>query len=123
MISQRKLEANRLNLKKRKGLSPEGRERLREAALRRRLWQNSTGPRTAAGRVKSAANALRHGRETNAAREFRSDAFRYVRLIRRFRRNLCQPDPRINVGLIVSELSRLAEKLLLQQSEMPRSPQ
>lgn len=43
----------------RKGLTPEGRQRLREAALKGRPWEHATGPRTAAGKAKSAANGLR----------------------------------------------------------------
>jgi hypothetical protein len=37
-------------------LTPEGRERLRQAALEDRPWLSSTGPRTAAGKARAAAN-------------------------------------------------------------------
>ena len=38
------------------GLTREGRERLREAAKRNKPWLHSTGPRTAAGKARSAEN-------------------------------------------------------------------
>jgi hypothetical protein len=37
-------------------LSPEGRERLRQAALANRPWEKSTGPKTAAGKAVVADN-------------------------------------------------------------------
>jgi len=40
------------------GLTPEGRRRLQEAALANRPWEHSTGPRTAEGKARSAANGL-----------------------------------------------------------------
>lgn len=46
----------RLNRMKRKGLTPEGRERLRQAALRNQAWRFSTGPRTPEGKAKVALN-------------------------------------------------------------------
>jgi response regulator RpfG family c-di-GMP phosphodiesterase len=49
--------AARLNRSKRKGLSAEGRQRLRETAQRNRPWEQSTGPRTAEGKAIAAANA------------------------------------------------------------------
>ncbi len=48
--------AGRLNRLKRKELTAAGRERLRQAALRDRPWVFSTGPKTAAGKARSAAN-------------------------------------------------------------------
>jgi hypothetical protein len=52
----RRVAAGRRNRAKRKGLSPEGRERLREAALRNRPWRLSTGPRTPEGKARAAQN-------------------------------------------------------------------
>jgi hypothetical protein len=52
----RRVAAGRQNRAKRKGLTPAGRERLRQAALRSRPWQFVTGPRTAAGTARSAQN-------------------------------------------------------------------
>lgn len=45
----------------RKGISPEGRERCREAALRNKPWEKSTGPRTTEGKARSSRNAVTHG--------------------------------------------------------------
>lgn len=67
----KRVAAGRLNRAKRKALTPEGVERLRQAALRNRPWLRSTGPRTAEGRQRSAANGLRRakgGQSANAAR-------------------------------------------------------
>src|SRR5262245_49218721 len=44
------------NRSKRRGLTPEGSAKLRKSALKHRPWENSTGPRTAAGKARSAAN-------------------------------------------------------------------
>jgi hypothetical protein len=52
----RRVAAGRLNRQKRRGLSPAGRERLRQAALASRPWLHSTGPRTAAGKARVARN-------------------------------------------------------------------
>jgi hypothetical protein len=48
--------AGRLNRAKRKALTPEGIERLRQAAIAHRPWEHSTGPRTPEGKTKVAAN-------------------------------------------------------------------
>jgi hypothetical protein len=53
--------ANRQNRKKWKGHTPEGLERLRQAARERRPWERSTGPASAEGKAVSRKNALRHG--------------------------------------------------------------
>jgi len=54
--SLRRVAAGRLNRQKRGPLTDAGRERLRQAALERQLWRRSTGPRTAEGKLRSAAN-------------------------------------------------------------------
>ena len=51
--------ANPPDRRKRPGISPEGRERLRVAALARRPWEHSTGPRTHEGKARSARTLLR----------------------------------------------------------------
>ena len=48
--------AGRLNQLKRKGLSDEGRQTLRDAAIQNRPWTHSTGPRTVAGKARVAMN-------------------------------------------------------------------
>jgi hypothetical protein len=61
------------------GLTPEGRRRLREAALANRPWDHATGPRTAVGKARSAANGAA-GRGPRPNRDFRREleAFRDV---------------------------------------------
>jgi hypothetical protein len=39
-------------------LSP---ERAREVCLKHRIWERSTGPRTAAGKLRTSMNAVKHG--------------------------------------------------------------
>ena len=90
MASQRKIEANRANLLKSKGLTPEGREQLRQAALRNRPWEHSTGPRTPEGKARSSLNALLGGCETPENVDTRLRALRELRLLaqRRIGRSL-----------------------------------
>ena len=52
----RRVAAGKLNRAKRRGLTAAGRERLRQSALAHRPWVFSTGPRTAAGKLRVAAN-------------------------------------------------------------------
>lgn len=71
--------AGRMNVKKRRGLTSEGREALRQAALHNRPWEHSTGPRTAAGKVASRWNAHQHG---GRARELMPEEFKaYAALV------------------------------------------
>jgi hypothetical protein len=68
-LSLRRVAAGRLNRQKRGPLSPEARARLRQAALRNQPWRASTGPRTAAGKVKSAANGKRRQTSERSVRD------------------------------------------------------
>jgi hypothetical protein len=52
----KRVAAGRRNRALRGPLTPEGREKLRQAALRNQPWQHSTGPRTPAGRAQSRIN-------------------------------------------------------------------
>jgi hypothetical protein len=63
--------AGRLNRQKRRGLTPEGRERLRQAALAGRPWLHATGPKTAAGKARAAENGKRGQGNSPPAREVR----------------------------------------------------
>jgi hypothetical protein len=49
-----------------------GRERLRQAALLNRPWTRSTGPRTAEGKSKAAANGRMHRKGEMSVRERRA---------------------------------------------------
>ncbi len=58
-------------MQKSRSLSPEGRERLRAAALRDQPWKHSTGPRTARGRAQSVVNGKRRQKGPISVRERR----------------------------------------------------
>jgi hypothetical protein len=64
----------------RQGLTPEGRERLRRAALAHRPWEHATGPRTEAGKARSAANGKVRQKGPTSVREQRS-GLRATRLL------------------------------------------
>ena len=70
----KRVAAGRRNQLKRKGLSPAGREKLRQTALKHQPWRFSTGPRTPEGKAKVALNGRR--RQVGApkcVREFRAE--------------------------------------------------
>ena len=71
--SQRLIEANRRNWRKRKGLSPAGREKLRQTALKHRPWRFSTGPRTPEGKAKVALAARKRKKGAKSVRELRTE--------------------------------------------------
>jgi hypothetical protein len=58
---------------KRKGLTDEGREALRQAALANEPWMHSTGPRTAQGKAASSANGKKRQRGPQSIRELRKE--------------------------------------------------
>jgi hypothetical protein len=69
----RRVAAGRRNQLKSKGLTPAGRERLRQAALKNRPWRFSTGPRTAAGKAQVALNGKSRQKGPRSVRELRRD--------------------------------------------------
>ena len=71
--NQRRAEANRRNRQKRKGLSPAGREKLRQSALKHQPWRFSTGPRTPEGKAKVALNGKKRQKGPKSVREVRSE--------------------------------------------------
>ena len=64
--------AGRRNRAMRKGITPAGRERLRQAAFRVRPWERATGPRTAEGKARSAQNRRSRKKAIDAYRELRN---------------------------------------------------
>ena len=69
----RRVAANRRNRAKRKGLSPAGREKLRQTALKHRPWRFSTGPRTPEGKAKAALSCKRRRKGAKSVRELRTE--------------------------------------------------
>jgi hypothetical protein len=53
-------------------LTPAGREKLRQSALKHQPWQFSTGPRTPEGKAKVALNGKKRQKETVSVRELRA---------------------------------------------------
>jgi hypothetical protein len=86
----KRVVAGRLNRAKRKGLTPEGRERLRQAAMKNQPWRFSTGPRTPAGKAKVAVNGKRRQLGPLSVREIRADLAGLCALVKSLResRNL-----------------------------------
>jgi hypothetical protein len=68
----RRIAAGRLNQKKRRGLTDEGRARVRQAAYRVRPWEHSTGPKSPEGKARSAKNRQSRKRAINAYNELRA---------------------------------------------------
>jgi hypothetical protein len=58
---------------KRKGLTPQGREKLRQSALLHQPWRCSTGPRTPTGKAKVALNGKRRQLGIRSIREIKAD--------------------------------------------------
>ncbi len=69
----KRVAAGKRNRQLRKGLTPEGRERLRQVALLHKPWQYSTGPRTPAGKAKVALNGKVRQQGARSVREVRRD--------------------------------------------------
>lgn len=68
-----RVAAGKRNRLKRKGLTPDGRERLRQAALKHRPWRFSTGPRTQAGKAQMVLNGKKRQRGARSLREIQRD--------------------------------------------------
>jgi hypothetical protein len=76
----KRVAAGRLNRLKRGPITTEGRERLRQAALAHQPWQHSTGPCTAAGKVKAAVNGKRRQTSEHSVREARRSLAEFTTL-------------------------------------------
>lgn len=78
----RRAAAGKKNRAKRKGLTPEGRQRLRDLAIENKPWAKSTGPKTAAGKAQAAANGKRRQADRLSVRELRSKLAAIGELVR-----------------------------------------
>ena len=68
-----RVAAGKRNRLKRKVLSKEGRQKLREAALVNRPWRFATGPRTPEGKSRAAANGKKRQKGKQSVRELRAE--------------------------------------------------
>lgn len=69
----KRVAAGKRNWLKRRGLSAEGREKLRLAALRNEPWQHSTGTRTPAGKATAVINGKKRQDGLVSLRELKAD--------------------------------------------------
>jgi hypothetical protein len=69
----RRVAAGKRNRALRQGLTEAGRRRLRVSALRYRPWTHATGPRTPAGKARSAANGKKRQTGPRSVREIKRD--------------------------------------------------
>ena len=86
-VSPRHIAAARENWKKWKGFTPEGLEKLRQAALKNKPWEHSTGPRTAAGKAKVALNGKKRQIGPRSVREVQADMQELLDLVREMKEN------------------------------------
>jgi len=68
-------------------LTAKGLQALREAARRVRPWLASTGPKTAAGKVRASGNARKHGERSAEAMAQRREAAALFRMMRTMERD------------------------------------
>ena len=69
----RRVAIGRQNQLKWKGFTPEGLERVRQAALKTRPWERSTGPRTPRGKVQAVLNGKRCQKGDRSVRELQAE--------------------------------------------------
>ena len=69
----KRVAAGRKNQKLQRGITPAGRKRLRELALKNKPWLQSTGPKSEAGRLQSAINGRKRQTTERSAREVRAE--------------------------------------------------
>lgn len=81
----KRVEAGRRNRLLRKRLTPEGRERLRQTALRHRPFRFATGPRTPEGKARAAANNKRQQKGPKSLREIHRELADVGDLVRQLR--------------------------------------
>lgn len=91
--SPARVAAGKRNRLRRGPLSPAGRQRLRDAALRNRPWEFSTGPRTVAGKAAAANNGREHQKGTTSVRQQRAamaEAIAIVSKLKKLRKELAK---------------------------------
>lgn len=69
----KRVAAGRLNRAKRKGLTHDGRDRLRRAAFANKPWLHATGPRTLKGKATAAVNGKKRQLGLLSTRELKAD--------------------------------------------------
>ena len=89
----KRVAAGRLNRAKRKGLTPEGRERVRQAALKNQPWRFSTGPRTPEGKAKVAQNGRKRQQGAVSVRQLRAQVADLRRLAAEMRETRSRAHP------------------------------
>jgi hypothetical protein len=77
----RRVMAGRRNRALRGPLTEAGRQRLRAAALQHRPWQWATGPRSATGKRRAAANGKLRQTDASSVREVRAEVAAVRQLI------------------------------------------
>ncbi len=80
--SPRRSEVAKRNRAKRKGLTEEGRKRLRETAMAAKPWQHSTGPKTPSGKSQSVINGKVRQKGEFSVREARAQVKAIRELLR-----------------------------------------
>ena len=78
----KRVTAGKRNRALRRGLTPDGVRRLRETALVHKPWQHSTGPRTATGKRRVAANGCWRQKGELSRRQLQAELATVYRLAR-----------------------------------------
>jgi hypothetical protein len=81
----KRVAAGRRNRLMRRGLTPEGRERLRQTAFKHQPWRFATGPRSVEGKARSAANGKKRQKGAKSVREIRAELADIGDLVRQLR--------------------------------------
>jgi len=79
--SPRRSEVAKRNRAKRRGITEEGRQRLRESALAHKPWEHSSGPKTPWGKYYSAWNGKVLQKGEYSVREARAEIKAYKKLM------------------------------------------
>ncbi len=82
MPNPRRVAAGRRNRLKRRGLTEEGRAKLRQSALANQPWAHSTGPRTPEGKARTARNGKLRQKGVVSLRELRRELTQLNQMIR-----------------------------------------